>query len=245
MFLIRQHGNNIDYQIPITGNLKDPTFHLHQIVFHIVGKILVNPALIPFRLLEKKQGKETDKSLILQWGIRQNSLTQGQEKFVDRLADFLKKNPEATIGVYPDQYAENEKEHIGFFEARKKYFLISGKLTAMILSKEDSIKVENMPVKDPLFVKFLNTQVHDSMLYTIQEKCNRFVGLSLINARFEQLRKKREDVFMMQFKKEGLESRVKIYKDEYEIPYNGFSFYKIVYSGELPKSLLRAYQKMD
>jgi hypothetical protein len=169
----------------------------------------------------------------------------GQEKFVDRLAGFLKKNPEATIGFYPDQYAEKEKEYIGFFEARKKYFLISGKINALILSKEDSMKIENMPVKDPLFVKFLNTQVHDSMLYTIQEKCNRFVGLSVINARFEQLSKKREDAFMMQFKKEGLDSRVKIYKDENEIPYNGFSFYKIIYNGELPKSLIKAYQQMN
>ena len=245
LFLIRQHGNIIDYQIPITGNLKDPTFHLHQVVFNIIGKIFVNPALIPFRLLEKKPGKEIDKALILQWEIRQNSLQRQQEKFVNKLADFLKKNPEATIGVYPDQYAEKEKEYIGFFEARKKYFLISGKSNALILSKEDSMKVENMPVKDSLFVKFLNTQVHDSMVYTIQEKCNRFVGLSVINSRFEQLNKKREDAFLMQFKKEGLESRVKIYKDGNEIPYNGFSFYKIVYSGELPKSLIKAYQKLN
>ena len=245
LFLIRQHGNIIDYQIPITGNMKDPTFHLHQVVFNIIGKIFVNPALIPFRLLEKKPGKEIDKALILQWEIRQNSLQRQQEKFVNKLADFLKKNPEATIGVYPDQYAEKEKEYIGFFEARKKYFLISGKSNALILSKEDSMKVENMPVKDSLFVKFLNTQVHDSMVYTIQEKCNRFVGLSVINSRFEQLNKKREDAFLMQFKKEGLESRVKIYKDGNEIPYNGFSFYKIVYSGELPKSLIKAYQKLN
>jgi hypothetical protein len=245
MFLIRQHGNVIDYQIPITGNMKDPTFHLRQVVFHIFGKIFVNPALIPFRLLEKKPGKEIDKALIMQWEIRQNSLMRGQEKFVDRLADFLKKNPEVTIGVYPDQYAEKEKEYIGFFEARKKYFLVSRKINAMVLSKEDSMKVENMPVKNSLFVKFLNAQVHDSMLYTIQEKCKRFVGLSVINARFEQLSKKREDAFLMQFKKEGLESRVKIYKDENEIPYNGFSFYKIVYSGELPKSLKKAYQQMN
>jgi hypothetical protein len=245
MFLTRQHGNVIDYQIPITGNLKDPTFHLHQVVFHIIGKIIVNPALIPFRLLEKKQGKEIDKSLTMQWQMRQNSLMRGQEKFVNKIADFLKKNPAATIGVYPDQYAEKEKEYIGFFEARKKYFLISGKINTLILSKEDSMKVENIPVKDSLFVKFLNAQVHDSMLYTIQEKCNRFAGLSVINARFEQLSKKRENAFLMQFKKEGLESRVKIYKDENEIPYNGFSFYKIVYSGELPKSLIRAYQQMN
>jgi hypothetical protein len=29
------------------------------------------------------------------------------------------------------------------------------------------------------------------------------------------------------------------------IPYNGFSFYKIVYQGEFPESLIKAYQKMN
>jgi hypothetical protein len=245
MFLTRQHGNVIDYQIPITGNMKNPTFHLRQVVFHIFGKIFINPALIPFRLLEKKSENEIDKSLIMEWEIRQNSLLHRQEKFVNKIVDFLKKNPEATLAVYPNQYAEKEKEYIGFFEARKKYFLMSGKLNALSLSKEDSLKVENMPVKDSLFVKFLNKQVHDSMLYTIQAKCNSFVGLSVINAKFDQLNKKREDMFLLHFKKEGMENRVKIYKAENEVPYNGFSFYKIVYNGELPKSLIRAYQQMN
>jgi len=245
IFLTRQNGNIIDYQIPITGNLKDPTFHLHQVVFHIFEKIFVNPALIPFKLLDKKPKNEIDKSLIMQWEIRQNSLMSEQEKFVNKLADYLKKNPEATIGVYPDHYVEKEKEYIGFFEARKKYFLISRKLSSMFLSKEDSMKVENMPVKDSLFVKFLNRQVHDSMLYTIQEKCNSFVGRSVINTKSEQLTKTREDAFLLHFKKDGLENRVKIYKDENEIPYNGFSYYKIVYNGELPKSLIKAYKHMN
>jgi len=245
VFLTRQDGNIIDYQIPITGNLKDPTFHLHQVVSHIFKKIFVDPALIPFRLLEKKPGKEIDKSLIMQWEIRQNSLTHEQEKFVNKLADYLKKNPEATIGVYPDQYAEKEKEYIGFFEARKKYFLISRKLNSMVFSKEDSLKVENIPVKDSMFVKFLNRQVHDSMLYTMQGKCTSFVGQSVINTKSEQLSKIREDAFLFHFKKEGLANRVKIYKDENEIPYNGFSYYKIIYNGELPKSLIKAYNKMN
>jgi hypothetical protein len=244
MFLTRQHGNVIDYQIPISGNLKNPTFHLHQIVFHIFGKIFVNPALFPFRLLEKKSENEIDKSLILQWKIRQNSLLSQQEKFVDKLATFLKKNPDATIDVYPNHYSEKEKEYIGFFEARKKYFLMSGKINALSLSKEDSLKVENMPVKDSLFVKFLNKQVHDSMLYTLQDKCISFVSSSVINAKFEELNKKREAAFMLYFRNEGAENRVKIYKGENEIPYNGFSFYKIVSSGEIPKSLKKAYQRM-
>jgi hypothetical protein len=245
IFLTRQHGNVIDYQIPITGNLKNPTFHLHEVVFHIFGKIFVNPALVPFRLLEKKSENEPDKTLTMEWEIRQVSLLQHQEKFANKMVDFLVKNPDATLAVYPNQYAEKEKEYISFFEAKKKYFLISRNINALFLSKDDSLKVENLPVKDSLFVNYLNKEVRDSMLFTIQEKCNNFVGSAVINAKFEQLNKKREDVFLLHFKKAAVENRVKIYSGENNIPYNGFSFYKIVYKGELPKSLIKAYQQMN
>jgi hypothetical protein len=102
-----------------------------------------------------------------------------------------------------------------------------------------------MSVKDSLFVKYLNKQVRNKMLFTIQGKCNNFVGSAIINAKFKQLNKQREEVFMFQFKKKSVENRVKIYSGENSIPYNGFSFYKIVYKGELPESLIRAYQKMN
>jgi len=38
---------------------------------------------------------------------------------------------------------------------------------------------------------------------------------------------------------------VKIYPIENVVPYNGFSFYKIVYNGKLPKSVTKAYQQMN
>jgi hypothetical protein len=40
------------------------------------------------------------------------------------MVDFLKENPDASISIYPIQYVEKEKEHILFFEAKKKYELL-------------------------------------------------------------------------------------------------------------------------
>ena len=83
------------------------------------------------------------------------------------------------------------------------------------------------------------------MLFTIQEKCNNFIGSDIINAKFKQLSKDREDAFLLNFKQKGVQNRVKMYTGENTIPYNGFSFYKIVYKGEFPDALLKAYRKMN
>ena len=50
---------------------------------------------------------------------------------------------------------------------------------------------------------------------------------------------------MQLFKKKGVDTRVTIYPGENSIPYNGFSFYKIVYKGKFPESLIKANQQMD
>ena len=56
----------------------------------------------------------------------------------NRQAEFLKKNPEASIVVSPKQYAVKEKEYILFFEAKKKYFLASRNNGSQELNEDDS-----------------------------------------------------------------------------------------------------------
>jgi hypothetical protein len=245
MSLIRERGNVIDYEIPITGNLKNPKFHLHDVIFDILGNIFVKPATIPYRAQVKNIENEIDKSLALQWEMRQSSQLPDQEKFINRMVDFLIHNPDASIAVYPMRYAEKEKEYIEFFEAKKKYFLLSKNKNAQFLNVDDSLKVDKMSVKDSLFVHYLNKQVKDTMMFTIQEKCNGFIGSTIVNTRFKQLNKKREDAFMLFFRKKALEKRVIIHAGVNNIPYNGFSFFKIVYEGELPESLIKAYRQMN
>jgi hypothetical protein len=245
MSFILERGNVIDYEIPITGNLKDPKFHLSDIIFDILGNIFIKPATIPFRTHVKNVENEIEKSLALQWEMRQNSLLPNQQKLLNKIVDFLVNNPEASIDVYPIHYAEKEKEYILFFEAKKKYFLLSKEENAQFLSEEDSLKVDKMSAKDSLFVQYLNQQVIDTLLFTIQEKCGNLIGSAIVNAKFKQLNKEREDAFVLLFKKKNVENRMKLYAGENKMPYNGFSFYKIVYKGELPKTLIDAYKEMN
>jgi hypothetical protein len=245
MAIIRERGNVIDYEIPITGNLKSPSFHLHYIIVDIIKNIFVKPPTTPYRMEVRRVEREIEKSLTLTWPTRQNTLSTNQGKFVNKMAEYLIKNSEDTIAVYPMLYNENENECIEFFEAKKKYFLSSKTKNAQFLSKKDSLKVEKMSVKDSFFVQYINKQIHDKMLFTVQDKCIRLLGSAFINNKFKQLNAEREGAFMLRFKEKAIETRVKIFAGENTIPYNGFSFYKIVYKGNLPESLIRAYNEMN
>ncbi len=181
MAFIRERGNVIDYQIPITGNLKNPDFHVSDVIFDLLGNIFIKPPSTPYIFEVKNAEAEIEKALTLKWTTRQNSLLPEQEKFIDNMAEFLSKNPDASITVYPQYFALKEKEYILFFEAKKKYFLATNNKNSHSLSAEDSVSVDKMSVKDSLFVHYLNRHLKDSLVFTIQEKCTCIIDSTVIN----------------------------------------------------------------
>ncbi len=245
MSFIRERGNVIDYEIPITGNMKNPKFHLHDVIFDLLENIFVKPATTSYRLQVKNNETEIEKSLTLKWSLRNSVLLSSQVKFVEKIADFLKKNPDASIVIYPQIYSLKEKEYILLFEAKKRYYIASHNLDARLFNEEDSEVVDKMSIKDTLFVQYLNKQVKDSMVFTVQEKCSRIIDESIVNEHFRKLSKDREEAFKLYFTKKDVVKRVDFNDAENVIPYNGFSFYNIKYKGELPGSLLDAYKKMN
>ncbi len=243
MALVREYGNVIDYEIPISGNLKNPKFHFRDVIFDLLENILIKPVTTPYRLEVRSLEGEIEKMLSIKWPMRSTALRPSQVRFIDRMADFLVENPQASITISPHNFSSKEKEYILFFEAKKRYFMAFHKNEPF--SEEDSIEVDRMSVKDPRFVHYLNLQLTDSLIFTIQEKCLTYVDSSYINKRFQQLNTNRKNLFMVYFKAKGVSDRVKFGASENIVPYNGFSFYKIEYKGELPESLIEAYDKIN
>jgi hypothetical protein len=245
MFFMRERSNVIDYDIPITGNLKNPKFHFNDVLSDLFKNIFIKPPTAAYGLQVKNLESEIEKSLTVKWEMRYSSLRPNQIKFIEKMADFLVKHPEEIITVHPKQYALKEKEYILFFEMKKKYFLMADHKSAESFSREDSAEVDKMSIKLPLFDHFLDKQVKDTMLFTVQEKCSRIIGPAIVNAKFEQLNRERINAFMSEFRKSGVDKQIRIGKSENVIPYDGFSFYQIDYKGEFPDALIKAYSKMN
>ena len=243
MAFIRERGNVIDYEIPITGDLKNPKFHIWGVLLDLLENMVVKPVTTPYRIEVKNTEAEIEKSLTLKWQMHYDVIQSSEEKFIEKIVEFLEKNPNAYIDVYPEHYALKEKEYILFFEAKKKYFLTIN--NTKHFNEADSERIDKMSVKDSFLVHFLNKRLNDPLLFTIQEKCARFIDPAIIEAKFKQLNTEREKAFLLYFKKGAVEKQVKIHTGKNVIPYNGFSFYKIVYKGEFPEPLIKAYHKIN
>lgn len=245
MSFIRETGNVIDYEIPITGNLKNPKFHLGDVIWDVIGNIFIKPPSTPYREEVKNIETQIEKSLTVKWEGRQNTLSSHQGKFVNQISKFLKDNPAATLTVSPIEYSAREKEYILFFETKKKYFLMTTKREAKNFTESDSLEVSNMSVKDPTLVKQISKNLSDTVMFTLQEKCLNYVGSKLVNSQFRKLEKARERSFRQYFIDNGTNERVIMLASSNNIPYDGFSYFKLAYPGESPKALLKAYQRMN
>lgn len=245
LFFVRERGNVIDYEIPITGNLKDPKFHVKDVILDALGNVFVKPLTTPYRREVKRMEAEIEKSLSLKWEMADNELLHVQENFIEKVADYLKENPGATISIYPEYYSVKEKEYILMFEAKKKYFLETNKRNSPFLTKEDSTDLFQLSIKDEWFMSYLNKRVKDSLLFTVQDKSARIIDSATVNKRFAELNAFRIKVFMSFFYAQGVQSQVKVAKAKYVIPYSGFSIFRIAYNGELPGSLVKAYERMS
>lgn len=246
MAFIREPGNYIDYEIPVRGSLSDPKFKIGDVILDILRNIFVKPPTYPYRSYVKNQQVEVENHQIFRWGMHQTQLSKGQQNFMEKVASFLEKNPETQIYVAPIEYTIKEKEHLLYYEAKKKYYLHALNKKAAEYAEEDSLEVEKMSVKDTMFLRTLDRQVSgaDSM-FTLMEKCMNYLDTVILNTRLDKLSTARKKSFMDSFVDEGVAKRVKFSAEKSDIPRTGFSHYRISYDGDIPEPLRKALENLD
>jgi hypothetical protein len=245
MFLVRERGNVIDYEVPISGNLKDPKFKFKDVILDVVTNIFVKPATTPYRAEVKHIETEIEKSLIVRWDMNRSTLPGSQAEFMEKMVDNLKENPETNITVRPIWYTEKEKEYILFFEAKKLFYQSYSNIGTRELTEADTIVIDKISVKDSSFTRYLDKKVNTNGLYTVQDKCMKLVGKGKVDKKYNKLLSDRYKTFMAYFKEEGLEKRLKMVAKIDKMPYNGFSLYKISYKGEVPEELQEDYERIN
>ena len=242
---IRESGNVIDYQVPITGTLQRPKFNFHDVLMDLLTNVIVKPITVIHRLHIKDIETEVEGSLKLKWEMKSATPGFKERWFIRKMADYLALNPEATINIQPKVYAAKEQEYILFFEAKKKYFLATHHYTSRNLSKKDSVMVERISIRDSAFLGFINNHARGTMAFSIQEKCQTYVPVNVVNARYEQLNQQRKEAFMALIKNKKVLNQIRFSAPETVIPFNSFSFYRIIYKGDFPESFMTAYRLMN
>lgn len=244
MALVRERGNVIDYEVPISGKLGDPAFNFWDVITDILTNIVMKPATTGYRIDVRHLEMELERSQSIKWEMSAHAITRVQEKYIDKIIRFLKSDPTARISIHPKHFEEKEKELILLFEAKKKYYLHRKKKKESEFSDDDSLAVTRMSIKDRGFINYLDEHVKDKTLFTVQDKAIILIGAKKINAKFQKLVRDREAAFRADFIKANVVNQLDWKKGESLVPFNGFSYYEISYKDQFPDYLVRAFEKM-
>ena len=78
---------------------------------------------------------------MIKWPLMGSTLLPSQDRFLTEMSDFLAKNNHASITVRPFEYTLREKEHISFFEAKKKFYKETNHINNATFSEKDSLNI--------------------------------------------------------------------------------------------------------
>lgn len=244
--ILKEPGNVIDYEVPVQGKITDPKFRVKDVVLDILKNIFIKPPTLPFRAAIRKKEYDVDKFQLFLWNPRQTELSREQEKYIKHLIQYLKRNKDATLTVAPVLYTNREKEHTLFYLAKKKYYLQKNNVKSSNFTEEDSIAVDKLSIKDAGFTTALNKSIEGSdLLFTVQEKCTRWIDSATVNAAFAAMEKRRINSFKKAFEDKEIEDRIKFKPMRSETPRTGFSYFQIDYSTEIPEKLSEALDDVD
>jgi len=242
--LLRERGNVIDYDIPIHGNLNKPRFNFWDPVLDVLVNLFIKPPTIPYGIHVRNVENKLEKSINIKWALHSCRLASNTEKFMEDLVAFLEKNEDSQLNIQPNVYQEKEEEYLLLFEARKRYYLQIHHKRIRSFTSEDSIEVEKIASKDPGFLVYLNKNITDSLLFTVQHKSLNVIGEKALASKFSLLKRNRKNHFLSYFPK-NLWHRLVFLPSKKVIPFNGQSLYEISYKGEIPESLVNEYKKYN
>ncbi len=123
LVILQDKDKRINFDIPVEGDLDDPSFKYGKIILKVFTDNLVKLVVSPFRFLAKSLGVSEDEIKEVKLDILQLELGPSQTTQLDVIANLLKeKNPlKAEVQLYVDK--EDEMEELISVRAKSYYYL--------------------------------------------------------------------------------------------------------------------------
>jgi Domain of Unknown Function (DUF748) len=181
--LLKDVKGNIDLDVPVEGDINDPTFKPWPIVWQVVKNLLVKAVSAPGRLIGRALGGGDDEDLeCVRFEPLQTGLGKTQRKAMDQLAKGLEAKPDLYAALVPIVDPQEEQEEFAAFQVKQEFLQITGPISA-----EDSARILSLSTRDSLFVGFLNGKSPGSADQGERQRCLAIVGMETVKTRCAEL----------------------------------------------------------
>lgn len=151
----------IDVDLPVSGDLDDPTFEISGIVWKAIGNLITRIVTSPFRFLGGLVGVESEDFGTLSFQAGRADITPPDREQLTKLAEAMATRPELSLvirGVYDDEVDRAALREIAFenrFEARRAAMLAAGDAETINADRPalEALFTESFPALSPESVR--------------------------------------------------------------------------------------------
>ena len=143
LILLKDKNDNIQFEIPVTGNPADPDFKLLPIIGKTFSTFIVKAAASPFKAVGSIAGSNPEDLEKMKFDYGQVELDEKQIKTLDKIITIMQKKNELYFTFIQTTNLELEEQRIAILEAKRYY---------------DSENWKSISDKDEGFLTFLTTK---------------------------------------------------------------------------------------
>ena len=170
VYILTDRKGNIQLDLPVSGNINDPTFSYRKIIFKTLCNLIVKVVAAPVDFLVKAINGEPDLFDDMVYDIRPQGLGSESSDRLNKIADAMKEKPELHLTIQQSVDIEENINEYALFNAQKEFYMQkhSGQLTMEDFDNIRAIKPTNKE-----FVDYVNGRLSESTSTPIDiyEKC--------------------------------------------------------------------------
>lgn len=217
--LLKDDKGNIDLNLPANGNLDDPNYKVGKIIWPMLTDLIKKTAESPVKILAKIFSKNPEDISQLEFEYMQEKFAEKQKRKLEDVSKVLEKKKELQVEITQIIDSLEEKDELAISLAKQKYFdetnhTVNDSLLTRHKRKKVAKAENKIAAQDTLFEKYLNKKLNltGNELITLEEKCIRLTGDSILNMQVHRIMEARNQEIMDYLinKKSIAKDRVKV-----------------------------------
>ncbi len=121
LILMKDKNDNIQFDIPVSGNPSDPNFKLFPIIWKTFGKFMVKAASSPVSAVASIAGTNPEDLEYIKFDYGQTEFNEKQKAILDKIIEIQNKKPNLSFSFIQMTDRDAEKSFIALQEAKKKF----------------------------------------------------------------------------------------------------------------------------
>ncbi len=186
LYLIKDSKDNVEFELPVTGNPSEPGFKLGPLIWKTFGKFIAKTAAQPFGSLAKLIGTTPEELEMIPFDYTQDSLLSRQKETLDKIAEILTKKEDLIFSFRQEVSVEDEIKQLAVKQVKSRY--ISEKNPANIVNWQD------IKDSDENFLSYLNNLSSTTIGQAVEQRCQTLVSNDELQTIFKNLYSSRKQL---------------------------------------------------